>query len=332
MGVALDQAYLMNLVLPNFEDRYSLKLCTIGVQDCYFNYNDLLDFLDHHNFQKLKISEKEIVFNEGFMQLSDEDWATNFSDCIHQKSFFNILGFDPEAVDALDLSDIEGANVIHDLNKPLKKDYFERYDIVYDSGTCEHVFSASQALKNMMDLCKIGGLVIQVSPVDMINHGFVNFNAHLMKEAYEVNGFETRELLIFAVPNSSSPLDHILLFDPFELQSPIPAGYILVLFGAFKKICSTDLVVPIQREYEHLYKLRASKRNKACEEVIKLRRSSNHSRLIKRKKRKLISNIAYWGYLVFTLGLKKSEVAKRLALNTDDRLLPDYKLVELHKK
>ena len=41
---------------------------------------------------------------------------------------------------ALDASDFEEAQFVHDLNQPLPENLKQRFDLVYDGGTLEHVF------------------------------------------------------------------------------------------------------------------------------------------------------------------------------------------------
>ena len=43
-------------------------------------------------------------------------------------------------VDALDASDYEGANILHDLNRPLPDEHKKKYSLLLDGGTLEHVF------------------------------------------------------------------------------------------------------------------------------------------------------------------------------------------------
>src|SRR4051812_23647278 len=41
---------------------------------------------------------------------------------------------------SMDVSDYEGAEIVHDLNLPVSKELHERFDLVIDGGTLEHVF------------------------------------------------------------------------------------------------------------------------------------------------------------------------------------------------
>ena len=58
----------------------------------------------------------------------------------------------------MDFSDYEGANIIQDLNTLIKNhDIFEKYDLIIDGGTLEHVFHVPNAFENFFKLLKIGG-------------------------------------------------------------------------------------------------------------------------------------------------------------------------------
>ncbi len=85
--------------------------------------------------------------------------------------FFERLGFD--SVDSLDLSDFEGATVIQDLSGPLDPALEGAFDVIYDGGTCEHVFDLPQAYRNVDAMLKPGGVLIGHSPCNnWINHSF----------------------------------------------------------------------------------------------------------------------------------------------------------------
>src|SRR4051812_44393764 len=100
------------------------SILTLGVPTLNFRSDDFVRQLD--DYPELR-------------QRAPEAWK--FED---QAGFFSGLGF--SEIDALDISDYEGANVIGDLNDPgLGKRVGKTYDVVYDSGTIEHIFDAPTA-------------------------------------------------------------------------------------------------------------------------------------------------------------------------------------------
>ena len=48
-------------------------------------------------------------------------------------------------LESLDFSAIEGAEYVHDLSRPVGKDLKNRFDLIYDGGTTEHVFDIGAA-------------------------------------------------------------------------------------------------------------------------------------------------------------------------------------------
>jgi SAM-dependent methyltransferase len=110
--------------------------------------------------------------------------------------FFLILG--ASRIDSMDNSSFEGANVIHDLNKPLPDSLVEQYDLVYDGGTLEHVFHFPTALESCLRMVKPGGHVILEKPANgLCGHGFYQFSPELFFRAFSPQyGFELVRLYL----------------------------------------------------------------------------------------------------------------------------------------
>jgi hypothetical protein len=109
---------------------------------------------------------------------------------------FEALG--AREVSSLDASDYEGASIVHDLNKPLPKALANRFSLVFDGGSLEHVFNIPQAFKNCMEMVCIEGHFIQVSPANnYTGHGFWQFCPELMYRIFSPkNGFDIKTILI----------------------------------------------------------------------------------------------------------------------------------------
>jgi hypothetical protein len=74
------------------------------------------------------------------------------------EAFFRLLG--AQRVDSIDASSIEGASLIHDLNTPIDDSLKERFSLIYDGGTLEHLFNLPQALRNCMEMLRLGGYFV----------------------------------------------------------------------------------------------------------------------------------------------------------------------------
>lgn len=80
-------------------------------------------------------------------------------------------------IDAMDVSDFEGASVLHDLNRPISDSLAERFSLVFDGGTLEHVFNVTTALESYMKMPRVGGHLILALPANNeMGHGFYQFS------------------------------------------------------------------------------------------------------------------------------------------------------------
>ena len=89
----------------------------------------------------------------------------------YSETFFKTIGFDE--VDSMDVSPFEDATIVQDLGGDLPQELHGQFDLVYDGGTCEHIFDLPTAYRNIHRMLKPGGVLIGHSPCNnWINHGF----------------------------------------------------------------------------------------------------------------------------------------------------------------
>lgn len=103
-----------------------------------------------------------------------------------------------EQIDSFDNSAYEGATVVHDFNQPLPSQYDERYSVVIDSGSLEHVFNFPVAIANCMRMLRIGGHFLSITPANnQFGHGFYQFSAELFFSVFnEPNGFHVMRMFV----------------------------------------------------------------------------------------------------------------------------------------
>jgi hypothetical protein len=114
-------------------------------------------------------------------------------------AFFSLMG--AKEVNSLDYSSYEDATIIHDMNSPIPDDLHGRYSVVYDGGTLEHVFNIPQALKNCMQMVRVGGYFMQVHAANnFMGHGFWQFSPELIFRAFSgANGYQVEAVLLHEV-------------------------------------------------------------------------------------------------------------------------------------
>lgn len=162
---------------------------------------------------------------------------------IESRHFFDLLGCD---LDVIDVATIRGDEIIADLNYPVSDSRLSEYDIVVDSGTCEHVFNAGQALINLASMVKLNGHIIQAAPFNSYNHGFYNFCPTLFHDFYSAtNGFQLSFLKGFSN----------LVAKPVQFDVPLvkrfnnaPENSVLIAVATRKEIKSVKPVV--QHKYQ----------------------------------------------------------------------------------
>lgn len=112
------------------------------------------------------------------------------------EQFFYLLG--ANTVNSIDASPFEGATLMHDLNHPIPDSLRERFSLIYDGGTLEHVFNFPQAIRNCMEMLREGGWFIMYTPANnFMGHGFYQFSPELMYRVFsEENGFAIRAVLL----------------------------------------------------------------------------------------------------------------------------------------
>ena len=158
--------------------------------------------IEHHGFNLLRHLARKGPLGEVLTigrQCVDVDVATlgavlgsGFVPERYAEGLLTALG--ATSVDSLDASSYEGATVVADLCQPLVP--ARQYDGVYDFGSLEHVFDIATAFRNVVALCRTGGRVAHVLPVNNLSgHGFWQFSSDLLHTVYGAhNGFEETEV------------------------------------------------------------------------------------------------------------------------------------------
>ena len=99
-------------------------------------------------------------------------------------------------VESLDASDYEGATLIHDLNQPLPEDLRQRFSVVLDGGTLEHIFNYPIALESALRAVRPGGHFIGITPTNgYLGHGFYQLSPEVLYRVL-AHGFAVKLMLL----------------------------------------------------------------------------------------------------------------------------------------
>ena len=138
--------------------------------------------------------------------------------------------FKANSVKSIDNSSFEGADIIHDMNKPIKN-LNEKFDTIIDFGTSEHIFNVVENLSNISKFCKNNGIILHSLPANNnCGHGFWQFSPELFFSLYsENNGFSETEIFVFNTHNKYEwwKVEKQKLGERLEISSDAPL-YVLV--------------------------------------------------------------------------------------------------------
>jgi len=211
--------------------------------------NKKIDLLELSYPDLLSSAEEiDLVFGQGMSErLSvrpDGEKIKTWHNCGHLPCIYETHGLWENlgiSTTTIDIVVNRGDEIIVDLNFPLKEDLVEKFDFVIDPGTLEHCFNVGQAFVNICSSLRQGGLVLQVSPLNIYNHGFWSFNPTIYGDFCEDNGFD---LIWMKAMAGDETLHDVELFSRFN-----DAPYAATLITAYQRREVKPIVFPMQRKY-----------------------------------------------------------------------------------
>lgn len=167
--------------------------------------------------------------------IKDSPWA---------EPVFKLLG--AEQVDSMDVSDYEGASIVHDLNQPIDSAWSNRYTVVFDGGTLEHVFNFPQALANAMQMVAVGGhFIADTMGENHSGHGFYQFSPELFFRALSPeNGFVDCRVTVYELMQDGRRYECV---DPDTLGRRVEMVAARQRFGLYVKARRVSETKPFER-------------------------------------------------------------------------------------
>ena len=226
----------------------SNSIIEIGSQELHVNVLDLKEIFEIAGLDKNLIDDFPNI----------EKWP--FQPRCSSKYLYKALGLSD--YQSIDLSGDLGA-IPHDLNKPFEdKSKFNKFDIVTDYGSCEHVFNIAESYKTMHNLAKPGGYLIIYQQV-IKGNGFFTFDESFYEGIAAANGYKiiyssysiktggktkNGSWHEFHIPRNEGLLN---LLDYSKLRSGSDiynglGGAALNIYGVFQKINDEEFKMPYQ--------------------------------------------------------------------------------------
>jgi len=170
------------------------------------------------------------------------------SDQITDNAFFAMLGITD--VEALDFSPVGNPDYIVEFNDPVPIELHNKYNLVVDGGTFDHLFDMRQAFANVANMVKTGGRVVQwnACPNYLENNTYFLFSPSVFLDFYELNKFKDCKTYVAVSRNPIKEQWDLFEYTrtrekPAPFTDPRPA---VTIIWAEKTEESTADVVPTQ--------------------------------------------------------------------------------------
>ncbi len=173
------------------------------------------------------------------------------------QAVFTLLG--ANKVYACDYSDYENPDFTFDLNYPVGEEYKEKFDVIFDSGTLEHIFDIPTALNNIDYMLKKGGRMIIFSPSsNFVDHGFYSFSPTLFFDYFETLAYKNmkaylRETNPFDVNFRGKCYEYIKVEDQLVLFSGLSIELYFFAIKGLGEVDKNNIKKPIQSLYSSVY-------------------------------------------------------------------------------
>jgi len=175
-----------------------------------------------------------------------------YGEIVTDRSIFHALGID--SVKALDASPYEGAEIVHDLNRPLPDSLKEIADFIVDGSTLDNVFDPAMTLRNFAQLLRPGGRLLAINTLNTRDGAYTICSPDWFLDYFVENGFSDCKVYVcagFAGSYNSYWLDteYIASQKPSRLVFPAMWWSYYTLVFAEKGPASTTERVPTQQTY-----------------------------------------------------------------------------------
>ena len=159
---------------------------------------------------------------------------------------------------ALDVSDYEGADIIHDLNAPLPGHLAGVADFIFDGSCLDNIFDVGNAMRSLSRLLRPGGRIMLMEHGTAIQGALMTFSPEWFFNFFAANGYADCQVYLGIFPFGMRGEWFLRLWEPFDLdENPAPAtpgcGHFVNLVIAEKGPDSTDDRIPIQAQYRVMH-------------------------------------------------------------------------------
>lgn len=222
---------------PDSDTSLEKKVLCYGYPDLIISPRELTELFNKKNWQFRKDSPEIINWHKCHS-------ITNL--IVNTTDFFSRIGFNPVYADLTKArSDVN--EIIVDLN--IVQEKIDSFDLVIDN-VMHHCFNIGTALLNIINNVALGGFVLHVNPLTMINHSFYNLSPQFYHSFYrpEVSGFE---IISHKLTPSRGRTGFIYTLEKYKRMRSIPDDFVnIVVAKRVKEVNEGELFWPLQEKFK----------------------------------------------------------------------------------
>jgi len=183
MGILKHHVETLFLEAAN-KNLFKGHVLVLGQQAVYMTLNELEIIAKNH--KKLNLSELPKDFDT---KNKIPTWFGTKNDLnTNVQTIFKLLG--ANKVSICDISSYENPDFLIDLNDPIDEKLKNKFDVIFDCGTLEHIFNFPTAMWNLVSMLKTDGVLYLALPSsNAIDHGFYSYSPGLFYDYFNENGF-----------------------------------------------------------------------------------------------------------------------------------------------
>jgi hypothetical protein len=186
MGILIKHIDLFCKNKIKYNDLLNGSSLVIGQQSVYAREKDVLNIINNNNINYFK-PKKNLIKKEKLTQI--KDFKKEYKNSINSRYLFSLLG--SKEIKHLDFSSHENAEIIFNLNNPIKKKLQNKFNNVIDMGSIEHIADPYTVLTNYIKMLKNKGfIIISTQASNMIDHGFYSFSPSFFFDFFNENNIK----------------------------------------------------------------------------------------------------------------------------------------------
>jgi SAM-dependent methyltransferase len=239
MGIA---PYIAEAIVREHKHRpITGDVLLLGRQTFSMTPDDAVGMLRSNGIEPAKAAMDEISIDQSTRHGANRGYISDVA-------FFALLG--SKSVRALDVTDYEGAEIIHDLNTPAPDDLSETADFILDGSTLDNLFNPAIALQSITRMLRPGGRFLALNMASAHASPYTILTPHWFADYLAINQFEDAKVYVTVHGYRGGSLNAFAVKygDPAgrAFQAQQTAG--IVVFGE-KGPATTWDVLPCQRSY-----------------------------------------------------------------------------------